>query len=1794
MKRLIRALDGARSTLIVELEMEDYLQRREPDLQGAHKALERARGRLGRTHPVVLRMQAFLGIVQVGRAQPGRDLRWNPGFRAVEQALDDLLVTEGPAFPGTLPVAEWAVVAMTKAGSLIEATKLQEEVSQGLSELEGPGSQAHLRFESARVRWLLQTGQQDQALRVGVRAVAAARERYKATAPTVTHLRAYFSSLFLSSGLSSGAFQTDISSLVQDLEPKAQANDVEAMIMLAELSDLWLGNEEKALSLLRKAADLGSAEAAYRFAKRMKHERPRRRETRELERTYLTKASEGGHPKAMVALGSQLSRRAGKRSVYEESQRLFTRAAEAGEASGWILLAILHLESSFSKSGPDELRRLVANGAGASPKVFQELFETLCATDEQGLLMDLAEVARRGGARIHGLHHDSGPLFEAAASGNMRYLEYLIEAGIDVDSGRTPVLHELLSACDEDEDGQVLTVVQRLIAAGASTRAVPQEHGTLLHLVSSSCRETLQGLLSAGLQGVVNETNLRGHTALHVHGCDFESDPETLVLDDVPGSGNRESSRILLEAGADPFMVSPDGFTPADCLIDSFGREIFAGLDPIPAGPGVRRLHVVEEDWADEDLQSVKPPELVISNQDGPVQSAAFSRGHDQLLTFDGSHLNLWDVATGLIVRRFRGASLLNDRPKIGFSGDDLVYLSTEILGSPTLWMWNKTTGALVLQATSPQNDGLTGSSRELGEFYSSDLMAVAPSSGRMLTIGGRGLELRTLPNFLAALEGQEDSIPLRLAFEQPAEWTVPLGESFEYLQGVGLSASGDAVWVYTDKRLRVWRRGIDAPIHEEVILHSDRFDEIQLSSDGRWVAVQHSDRIRLLDTKEKTGVQIPSSPDSWEMANDRWVVIRETDRTDVYDFFGQLKFSTTDAAQLVWTDGGTWLELLWVNQNTASLKTSVGLVKLTITNGVLERVDAGRDDPRVLDESGHELTLETELESVETIRLHIGGEWREFTLKQLKAKASLRNQLWYELRVRSEDGAVTDTSNIPVHQFGYPFLASERGRHLIAVGGFSMELWSGRRPSRVKRFKLGQSRVGGAAVSRDETLLYIGSRRHLTVYRLCDGAKLQTFDFPDVGEVRVSPDGKRLLLLRYTGEAIVVVVADAATGQVISSHAAKPGSWAALASSGAAFVLSDRDGIDIRRTNEPHRSVALLKTSKLKAVERSFPPSIVTNDVGDFAVIRLEGEVYGVDLNRGRRTWSASEMAHAPPVLGPWQEVQGPVIGAYAVTADGAHTFASINDGLAKIRNSDGRTELLKDRISGFVRELPEALAIEREGRVDVLNVNTLVFDETLSLSDPENLSLHPDGTIGLNQTSNSVEVWDRTQDRRLATLIHFDKSASDSLAWVWVADDGRFDTDDFLQLDNLAWRFAERPLHPAPLSLYAEYYTPGLVARSEQLGAFKNLPSRTSDVPIASIIRVDRNSAENAVSIEVDARAVGESGLDGIRLYRDAQLVAWYAPVTKSTSNAKLRRTFRVKLPSGAAGTSSQFTVLALNRDGAPGPLSKAKDVELQPSRRRPKAWVVTVGVSETLIDEYSNTAAAQAAELIGRRYLRALERSHSVERIRLQTIAFNEDPGSRIPPTKTNIRDTLLRLGRSSKGQASPDDLLVFHFVGHGVEVNEELYLVPEETSVGHESPEFEHQAISAQELSDWLRDIDVRRMLVLIDACFSEAIAKRFRPAPFGDPGLGALAYEKRALVLTASQSEAMIRGARTVLSSPLQSAQFPFGLTDGTTLESLLMELDPKDTVCMESAPRVFTRPADGLQTLPMTPISVQP
>ncbi len=100
--------------------------------------------------------------------------------------------------------------------------------------------------------------------------------------------------------------------------------------------------------------------------------------------------------------------------------------------------------------------------------------------------------------------------------------------------------------------------------------------------------------------------------------------------------------------------------------------------------------------------------------------------------------------------------------------------------------------------------------------------------------------------------------------------------------------------------------------------------------------------------------------------------------------------------------------------------------------------------------------------------------------------------------------------------------------------------------------------------------------------------------------------------------------------------------------------------------------------------------------------------------------------------------------------------------------------------------------------------------------------------------------------------------------------------------------------------------------------------------------------------------------------------------------------------------------------------------------------------------------------------------------------QVILLNSNqPGER-QPTRGNILRRLSNLATV----VPKDGLLLFAFAGHGIERDGQAYLLPSDAQVNGDVKLLEETAINVNQVKTWIKQTEVRQVLMILDACRNE--------------------------------------------------------------------------------------------------------
>ncbi|MDQ3806141.1 MAG: caspase family protein, partial [Acidobacteriota bacterium] len=442
------------------------------------------------------------------------------------------------------------------------------------------------------------------------------------------------------------------------------------------------------------------------------------------------------------------------------------------------------------------------------------------------------------------------------------------------------------------------------------------------------------------------------------------------------------------------------------------------------------------------------------------------------------------------------------------------------------------------------------------------------------------------------------------------------------------------------------------------------------------------------------------------------------------------------------------------------------------------------------------------------------------------------------------------------------------------------------------------------------------------------------------------------------------------------------------------------------------------------------------------------------------------------------------------------------------------------------------------------------------------------PDGKLVLTRSlDNAVRLYEAATGRVVAHLLNFENGD-----WVVADAEGRFDTNNLESIRGLHWVSPDDPLRTLPLEIFTrDYYEPRLLARllaGETFRPIRSLAELNRAQPSVHITDIRRKGGGELVDVTVEvakgsaafqrgARRLQESGVHDLRLFRDGQLVG-HAPagggaLTLDPRTGEAAITFKdIRLPRAAAARELVFSAYAFNEDRVRSATDRrALPLAASPQAARGRAYVISVGVNAYENAEWDLRFAANDARRLQEVIARgaALTREYE-EVVGVPLISdYETRAGRKTAPrvvtealaTKANFKAVLdLLAGRkvaphfwksipnaARLREATPEDLVLISFSSHGyADERGNFYLLTSDTGARGRRREALRRAVSSDELSAWLRDVDAGELVLVVDACHSAASVQGegFKPGPMGSRGLGQLSYDKGMRVLTSTQAD----------------------------------------------------------------------
>jgi WD40 repeat protein/uncharacterized caspase-like protein len=276
---------------------------------------------------------------------------------------------------------------------------------------------------------------------------------------------------------------------------------------------------------------------------------------------------------------------------------------------------------------------------------------------------------------------------------------------------------------------------------------------------------------------------------------------------------------------------------------------------------------------------------------------------------------------------------------------------------------------------------------------------------------------------------------------------------------------------------------------------------------------------------------------------------------------------------------------------------------------------------------------------------------------------------------------------------------------------------------------------------------------------------------------------------------------------------------------------------------------------------------------------------------------------------------------------------------------------------------------------------------------------------------------------------------------------------------------------------------------------------------------------------------------------------------------SNAK-EATFIVDLKDAPflVGAPDQVEVVTRNVEGW---LTSARDSRLvyagetEAAKPTPELWAIIGGTSDYAGTQLDLNFAAKDAEDFANAIKLGGHRLFGAERVHLQLLTTNsKDP--KLLPTKDNFRRVFAEFQR-----AKPNDVLLVYLSGHGVafrlDGDRVLYSYLTQTATSGDLKDSDvrnRDAITSDELMDWIRAIKTNKNVLLFDTCAAGAFADNLNLAIKKDDAGEYADNQKRALSQLRQRVAFHILMGSAANKPSYETSQFNQGLLTRALLEGI--------------------------------------
>jgi WD40 repeat protein len=376
-------------------------------------------------------------------------------------------------------------------------------------------------------------------------------------------------------------------------------------------------------------------------------------------------------------------------------------------------------------------------------------------------------------------------------------------------------------------------------------------------------------------------------------------------------------------------------------------------------------------------------------------------------------------------------------------------------------------------------------------------------------------------------------------------------------------------------------------------------------------------------------------------------------------------------------------------------------------------------------------------------------------------------------------------------------------------------------------------------------------------------------------------------------------------------------------------------------------------------------------------------------------------------------------------------------------------------------------------------------------------NLDMTPDGKfLCSGSIDGTTRFWDTETGKEVAQFISFKDGE-----WIVITPKGYFNASPNgakyinVKVGNQVYSID---------NFHEKYFNPAYVAsvlQGKTVETTDDIRKGITPPPLVQIRSPHPNTEfkEEEITITISAADMG-GGIDEIRLYHNGKVVSEEtrgmkpasqrqeisAPVYETeakksadaASTAEITKSYSVILVDGI----NTFRAIGFSRDRTESNPAEVL-VRLTGGSKSVSLHVFTVGINNyenpALNLNYAQPDAKGIVEFF-QQSAKGLFKNVNI------TDIYNEQA------TKAGILSNLGKLKNTE-----PQDAVLIFLAGHGENIDDKWYFIPHELRFPEREEEIKSKGISSDELSEYIRNINAQKILLLIDACKSGAALIAFR-------------------------------------------------------------------------------------------------